>query len=250
MTCFSLLAAPFKEIHLDLLKTRDGQEFKNVTINGHNANFAFFFFTGGGKQVALTNLSDEIQKYCGYDSEKAKSEIDKKAAQKEAYDKAVQAQARAKWEKEIKDNYRYVDGKLIKLSEFEVLKGEIHQVLSGGILLSLYDHIYHRGYSSGLGSVGAYSGGGGGYSEEVVGDKTAYVKCDTSGLVDNSKWSGFVYKSGVYSFNSTRGGRETISKYDEGTSYSPALVKPPQPVAKTTKKHKKQSVEFGSTTGQ
>lgn len=65
------------------IKTKDGKEYKDITILGNDPDALRIMYPSGTRRILFENLSKEIQKKYNYDPIKAK-EFDKKEQEKNA----------------------------------------------------------------------------------------------------------------------------------------------------------------------
>ena len=190
--------AETNEIHVDILRTADGQTYSNATVKPMNAAFAIVDFDAGGAKVAFTNLPQDIQALLGFDSAKARAELDlegyKKQQTKEANEAAIEAQREAQ-----KDRlYRIVEGKIVSVSAFAEIHGLVFDVKPNGLEIQLYDHIAQNHRYSGVvsdnGGDGAYTGPAGGgafttYTDQLNG-QMAFIHCPIRNIAEGQDWRG------------------------------------------------------------
>ena len=226
MLAAGLAAAQTNEIHCDVLHTLDGEALTNATVKRMNAIFAIVLFDGGGKKIAFTNLSGDIQKRFGFDPVKAQAELDLQARQKQEAKDKLAAQVKARWDAQNDMLFRIVDDKVFATSLFQHLHGRVSQVLTNGIVLQLYERIEQRHrYSSHLTEnesmgIGYLAGPAGSYTtySDVLRDKMVFIKCPFHGLAEGQDWSGLCLRTGTFSLLEADGNRRVLEKYDTGVS--------------------------------
>jgi hypothetical protein len=217
--------AQSEEFHFDVLHTVNGRTITNATVRRMNASYVIADYAGGGERIAFTNLSPAIQKQFGFDPAKAQAELElQQQRNEEAQQRRVamaQAQQDARQNAILDKTLRWVDGNAVPISDFQLLNGPVSVVLNNGILMVPYETVQvvrSRGIVTGLQSIGAYSGGGGGSGEVLrPGTQTVFVRCPVRGIVTGANWTGLCYRNGMFKLTENQAG--AYDKYDTGLSY-------------------------------
>jgi hypothetical protein len=223
MLSVCIVGAQPSELHIDVLRTLDGQFMKNATVKRMNAVFAIVDFDGGGERIAFTNLPPEVQRQLGFDPAKAQAEIDRQARIKQEAKKRLETQQKAASEAERDRLFRIVDDKVYSVGDFPSIHGKVSQVLSNGVLLVLYEKVAQHispVHVSGLQSIGGARvvPGGGTYYKDELGDKTVFVKSPIRGKAEGQDWTGCCKRSGTFSYISADGSQRVFEKFDTGVS--------------------------------
>jgi hypothetical protein len=200
MKAFTLLilsagmtAGQTNDVHFDILRTLDGHAFTNATITRTTAAFAIVDFDGGGAKIPLTNLPTGIQRQFGFNKTNAAAEIALAESKRQMAGQASQDVAKAQEEARKDQLFRFVNGELVPVSDFQWLRGEITQVLTNGILL------YHQPPFSPTG--------------------TLFIHCPAQGLVDGQNWAAWCYNVGTYRYETVSGSVATVQRFETGLSY-------------------------------
>lgn len=194
----------------EVLQTKDGKEFKGVTVTSILPSEIRIMHESGAATVTFVNLPEAIKQQLGFDPKAA--EAHRKEIAREELNSEVD-RFRKEW---IKENT------LASVCT-------IRQVVSGGILIE-------RGLVSdgsrekttrtkrvAVGKATALDGKNPGTvyrtsTEDEWGTKTwtipfSFVKCDTTNLVDGGSWSGSIISTEPYSYSTVLGASKTVPGY-------------------------------------
>ena len=166
--------------------TVNGKDYHNVKVGVIEADRVHITYDGGIGTVAFADLSPELQKRFGYDSEKAKDAARAEAARlaKLNSDPIVQAQRKA-----------------IKVSQVRYV--EVNQVLPDGLLVSPLSAVIDDGYAN--------------YHRS---DRMVFIHSKFNSIVDGDRIAVRVYRSGTYSYQSALGAARTVEEWTAVVPFS------------------------------
>jgi hypothetical protein len=191
-------------VHFDVLHTLDGANFTNATVTRMNAAFVLVTIDTGGARVAFTNLPTIVQQEFGFDQAQAQAEIDLEQRKKQESQR-LQANAIKAQQEAAKDRkFRFVDGKLVPISDFtNNLDVKVTQVLQNGILGELGVFMYFRPIMD----------------DGLYQHRTVFIRCPTNGIVDGQEWQGFCCRAGTFDSPRIIMGRDLAFRRRKGCEY-------------------------------
>ncbi len=187
-----------------LLVLNDGTVYKGATILHHDAATATILFDDGGAAVPIAKLPADLQKRLNYDPAAAQKQL--------ASDAAVVAQQQA-----LEARSQALDNAVLKVW------GRIEHVRPDGVIaqITTVDKCAAPQPIVATTPINALPGRAPDVVQTtVVGFRRAkidlgqvFIETDTTGLVDQAHWHGFVWPVGTYTYADDDGHHHTIRAY-------------------------------------
>lgn len=194
-------------------QTTDGKTYKDIKVVKQDAVYVTILCADGGAKIEISNLPPDLQKKLNYDPLAAQAQV---ATTKKEQDEITANKAATKI---LYDNELTATGSIL-------------QVVPGGIIVNIVtqSHKMHtvttteqvtQNIETGVGN---FSRGTSDVQEtqtiykdhsypETTSLAKAFIKCDTTGLVDDQHWEGHIWKIGTYSYETVAGSSATIGKF-------------------------------------
>ena len=171
------------------ITTIEGRVYKNVVITSATPAYISVQHDDGVARLMLDKLPKELQKKYSYDPVKAGEYL-----RSEAIAEAEQAR---------------MERVAQEVAEFDKLsmyaRGTVIQVLSEGVMF----------VGSGFAADPANNNNQAGANDKNFKGNTGriFILCDSNGMIDGQKWSGRIWPSGTYRYESVGAGIKTISQW-------------------------------------